>query len=577
MVMQAGWLDADLPVAVQFLESLRHATAFEPEPDDEPVDLAALAHAIAERLDDVDPSHETGMLLDRLTALAPKDDFVREMVLRGWDRQRAWIHAKLYGCAQPMADTGKEWSKTEAIRSALGISRYAARNIQLISARLFSVFPDTLEQLRRGRVSQGHVWALMEMTRDLDDDLAGKVEDLTFADAPHQTIAEYRRALDKARLLVDPNDGERRHKERVASRGVNKWTDRDGVSKLLARMPAEDLAAAYEALVSRAETIKQEDDPRGLSARMADALTECLTGFPAAYDPRRTPDTPRTAKDFVEEPTSPPAEPASAPPPAATAPTVPAPSAPEQPAPVEIHVVVAARKILAGLDDSPRTGPGYEQLSRAQRRQADRAAKRASKAGRVRVMASHTRAVVGLDAFMGRRKRAVGDMTGYGAVPLSAVLKLAEGDVVIRRLVVNDDGLILDAELTIDLPAGELPGPALEEALLTTPYRDEPFDYGVNRYRPPAAMLRKIVLRDVTCTVPGCGVPAWRCDCDHANPFPTGPTSEANCGSLCRWHHRLKTHAYWHLVRLDDGSIAWTSPAGVTTVHRNTYYMQFLS
>jgi hypothetical protein len=60
-------------------------------------------------------------------------------------------------------------------------------------------------------------------------------------------------------------------------------------------------------------------------------------------------------------------------------------------------------------------------------------------------------------------------------------------------------------------------------------------------------------------------------------PFPRGSTSAANCGALCRFHHRLKTHAGWLLTRIDDGHSLWTSPAGHSVLRRPFNYLRYLS
>lgn len=45
-----------------------------------------------------------------------------------------------------------------------------------------------------------------------------------------------------------------------------------------------------------------------------------------------------------------------------------------------------------------------------------------------------------------------------------------------------------------------------------------------------------------TCQAPGCMVPAERCDIDHREPFPRGPTRGDNLGPFCRRHHSYKGH-----------------------------------
>lgn len=49
-----------------------------------------------------------------------------------------------------------------------------------------------------------------------------------------------------------------------------------------------------------------------------------------------------------------------------------------------------------------------------------------------------------------------------------------------------------------------------------------------------------------TCQGPGCMVPAERCDIDHRQPFPQGPTRGDNLGPFCRRHHGYKGHGLLH-------------------------------
>jgi hypothetical protein len=49
-----------------------------------------------------------------------------------------------------------------------------------------------------------------------------------------------------------------------------------------------------------------------------------------------------------------------------------------------------------------------------------------------------------------------------------------------------------------------------------------------------------------TCQGPGCMVPAERCDIDHRQPFPEGPTHGDNLGPFCRRHHGYKGHGLLH-------------------------------
>ena len=59
----------------------------------------------------------------------------------------------------------------------------------------------------------------------------------------------------------------------------------------------------------------------------------------------------------------------------------------------------------------------------------------------------------------------------------------------------------------------------------------------------PSRRLKTAVdIRDGTCQFATCSRPATECDDDHVIPHPRGPTSGTNLRSLCRRHHRMKTH-----------------------------------
>lgn len=97
---------------------------------------------------------------------------------------------------------------------------------------------------------------------------------------------------------------------------------------------------------------------------------------------------------------------------------------------------------------------------------------------------------------------------------------------------------------------------------------------GARRYRPSAALARRIRLRDGTCRHPGCAVPAEYCDLDHVTPFdhadPTrgGTTTECGLAALCRRHHRFKTFSDWQYALDPDGSLTITTPDGRRMVTR---------
>lgn len=62
---------------------------------------------------------------------------------------------------------------------------------------------------------------------------------------------------------------------------------------------------------------------------------------------------------------------------------------------------------------------------------------------------------------------------------------------------------------------------------------------------------------------PTCTVPADRCDLDHHEAAPRGPTAAHNLDPASRRHHRAKTHAGFRSWRLGHETF-WTMPTGHT-------------
>ena len=124
-----------------------------------------------------------------------------------------------------------------------------------------------------------------------------------------------------------------------------------------------------------------------------------------------------------------------------------------------------------------------------------------------------------------------GQLTGYGPIPASLARELAA------------DGNW--------------------QRFITDPTSGELLDLGRKSYRPSQHLVDFLIARDRTCRFPGCRYPAHRSDIDHVTPWDDGgKTAPENLGSLCRRHHRLKTHGGWKVTSANDGSCEWVSPTG---------------
>jgi hypothetical protein len=94
-----------------------------------------------------------------------------------------------------------------------------------------------------------------------------------------------------------------------------------------------------------------------------------------------------------------------------------------------------------------------------------------------------------------------------------------------------------------------------------------------NRYRPGRKLRHLIAARNATCTAPGCGQPAARCDLDHTTPWHHGGlTCPCNISPLCRHHHRVKQAQGWWLEQSEPGLLRWRTPAGRTHTTTPTVY-----
>jgi len=103
--------------------------------------------------------------------------------------------------------------------------------------------------------------------------------------------------------------------------------------------------------------------------------------------------------------------------------------------------------------------------------------------------------------------------------------------------------LIELASRTVVAPGALVPwldNALVERVVFTTPRRA---DVGVRTRLFSGATRRAIEVRDLECSVPGCDVPAARCECDHIVPYAQGgETTQENGRMLCGFHNRLRNH-----------------------------------
>ncbi len=88
-------------------------------------------------------------------------------------------------------------------------------------------------------------------------------------------------------------------------------------------------------------------------------------------------------------------------------------------------------------------------------------------------------------------------------------------------------------------------------------------DIGRHTRNIPQAIRNALVVRDGSCTFPGCGQPDSWCDAHHVEHWADGgPTSLENLVLLCSTHHHALHEDGWGVRPSPDGNHRFRSPAG---------------
>jgi hypothetical protein len=161
--------------------------------------------------------------------------------------------------------------------------------------RLVEEFPATLAALRAGDIDWRRAKLITEVADRVGLEAAHRVETRVLPKAGQRTLAQHRRAVERAILAVDPAGAEQRHTRAAAGRRVAFYPLEDGMGQLTAELTADGLAAVRAVLDAAAATISQQPgEARSMDQLRADALVELASaalstgwlGGPAGRGPR---------------------------------------------------------------------------------------------------------------------------------------------------------------------------------------------------------------------------------------------------------------------------------------------------
>ena len=381
---------------------------------------------------------------------------------------------------------------------------YQVRCLLARSRRFASGLPTVWEAFQGGDLDADQIRVIDRVARRVTEaSTLGAIDEQAVEAA--QTRSPKQLSVWLLRLIVqlEPLAFEERHRRALAERRVTVIQGADGMGYVTGEVSAADAAAVDGMLAAMARSLGA-DDPRTEQQRRADLFADMLLGRLALDQPEHDNEDDETA---------------------------------EEPDWLEVENVDADTGELLGTHLQPIDADGEpigEPVDPATQRPPGGAPRLVRRPQKFRIGV-----VVPLGSLLGATN-APGELADRSGFIPGEVLKQLIADaldpdgrdqVLFTRLLTDNGGRLLDAT-------------------------------ELGRY-PSARLAQAIKIRAGTCRFPTCTVPADRCDLDHHEPVPRGPTSGSNMDPFCRRHHRGKTFA-WHACIRDDLGVDWTMPDAET-------------
>jgi Domain of unknown function (DUF222) len=531
------------------------------------------------------PGFADGGVLDVLAAGLPLAGFAADAhdrlgqvtddeligVLRAWRRVASWAAAsELAAVAElarrrpadgsPPAATGwlpvnvSEFVPDE-VAAALTLTGRAAQDEVDLALDLAGPLAATGLALAAGRIDLAKAKIIAAGVATLTAAHAAAVQAAVLPDAPDLTIGQLRRAIARAVLTADPGAAARQREQDLQHARVDCWPDPAGTASLAGyHLPAAAVLAADARLTRIARLWRKQGAGGGMDLLRAWTYLALLLGQDTgAPPPCLLPADPPAATRGPDD--VPDGDPRSSVGPGGSV------------GPDDVPAVNGDPRSSVGPDgsvgrdpDEARTaadgGPGPAGLHRP--------VAGAAAAG-LPPLAGSVNLTIPLATLLGL-SQAPGAAAGYGPLgpgTARALACAAAGHRATRW------------HITVTGPAGRALAHGTAAAAAagsdwTVAVTAEPLAAGCcdhrsaePGYRPSPALQRLIRGRTASCSWPGCGRPAARCDLDHTIPHDKdGLTCECNLAPLCRRHHRCKQAERWRLEQPAPGIMAWHTPAG---------------
>jgi hypothetical protein len=466
------------------------------------------------------------------------DDQLMGIISAVWRQQSrdAWTLMAAIGEFARRAGGGVEGEfAADELAAELHMSQPSAAGQMEFATDVAKRLPKTFAALAAGLIHPIHLRIIEEATRYLSDADTAKADAFLAAAAPGMTFGELRYAARKLVLKLDPDIARKRKEAARREAYVRRFQEESGNAGMVAReLPSDEVLASWQHVEQRALDLRAAGVPGTLQDLRVRAYLDLLQE--------------RDSRVCVGLDQPAPGQPASDQPPPDTGPpgTGPGPG--------------------LGPDGSDGPGGGPDGSGPAPRP--------GPEAGPS--LAALVTITIPLATYQGRSD-APGEAGGFGLLDGDDARDLAAAAARHPRTrwcvtALNPDGT---AAAHGCIPGRHPPrstgppgtGPPGLLATPLIPVTRGPCDHahGEVGYHPSRTLVHLIRARSATCTAPGCGRPAVRCDLDHTTAWDKGGrTCECNLAPLCRHHHRCKQAQGWHLEQTEPGVLKWRTPAGRT-------------
>ena len=392
--------------------------------------------------------------------------------------------------------------------------------------------PKTFAALGAGQIHPIHLRIIEEETRILADADAAKADTVLAASAPGKTFGELRYAARKLVLKLDPDAVRKRKEAAKREAHVRRFREESGNAGMVAReLPSDEVLASWQHVEQRALDLRAAGVPGSLQDLRVRAYLDLLQERDSRAAPAGPADSgpPGTGPDDPDRPGSGPDGPGSGPDGPGGPGPAPRPGPDAGPSLAALVTITIPLTTYEGRSDTPGEAGGFGLLDGDDARDLVAAAARHPRT-RWCVTALNPDGTAAAHGCLPGRHPPPGAGPPRTGPPRAGPLRTGPPGA-------GPPGAGPPGR---HHPPGAGPITAGPPGILSTPLTPitrGPCDHahGQVGYHPSRTLVHRVRARNATCTAPGCGRPAARCDLDHTTAWDKGGrTCECNMAPPCK-------------------------------------------